>query len=257
MRRTKGVASVSTLHRVHFHQNQEPGTRNQEPEPPNHLPLTGTAGFSKVRRSVETALVMRNNSGQVKGVARMLQYSPFSSRRLSRWAISLLVLVIGAAGVWGVVRSNRPRPAVAQQGPRRPAPTRQTTRPSAGVPVRQASDTTRTSPSARDVVAVVNSEAITRQQLAQECLRRYGEDMLESMVNKQLILSACREKGIEVTAEDIDQEIRDTAAKVKVPVDQFLKMLEQEQQHARRKVSPRGGLADVVLATSGGRPDPG
>ena len=84
-------------------------------------------------------------------------------------------------------------------------------------------------PAATDVVAVVNNEAITKQQLAQECLRRYGEDMLESMVNKQLILDACRQQGIQVTRQDIDEEVQSMAAKFNLSVDRWLKLLEEER----------------------------
>ena len=34
-----------------------------------------------------------------------------------------------------------------------------------------------------EIMASVNGQQITRQELAQQCLRRYGEDVLESMVN--------------------------------------------------------------------------
>ena len=43
-----------------------------------------------------------------------------------------------------------------------------------------------------EVVAVVNGQSIGRTKLGQETLRRYGEDVLESMVNKYLILQACK-----------------------------------------------------------------
>ena len=40
---------------------------------------------------------------------------------------------------------------------------------------------------APQIVALVNGEEISRQQLAQECLRYGGEDVLESIVNRHLI----------------------------------------------------------------------
>ena len=39
------------------------------------------------------------------------------------------------------------------------------------------------------IMAVVNGEQITRTELGRECIRRYGEEVLESMVNRQLIPS--------------------------------------------------------------------
>src|SRR5262245_56008471 len=48
------------------------------------------------------------------------------------------------------------------------------------------------------VMAVVNGEQITRTELGRECIRRYGEEVLESMVNRQLIADACAQKGIQI-----------------------------------------------------------
>ena len=38
------------------------------------------------------------------------------------------------------------------------------------------------------VVAVVNGQTITRDKLAQECLKRYGTIVLDNLLNKHLIL---------------------------------------------------------------------
>ncbi len=67
-------------------------------------------------------------------------------------------------------------------------------------------------PSAQDaekpnIVAVVNGQSISRQELAQQCLKRYAETVLESLVNKHLILQACQQRGIRITQDDIEQEI--------------------------------------------------
>src|SRR5215471_18984877 len=60
----------------------------------------------------------------------------------------------------------------------------------------QAADATS---SQQPVVAVVNNEEIHRQELAQECLSQYGKEVLETVMNKYLILSYCERKGIKVT----------------------------------------------------------
>ena len=59
----------------------------------------------------------------------------------------------------------------------------------------------------KSVVAVVNGQSISRQELAQQCLKRYGETVLESLVNKHLILQACQQRSIRITREDIEREI--------------------------------------------------
>jgi hypothetical protein len=41
------------------------------------------------------------------------------------------------------------------------------------------------------IVAVVNADPITADQLAEESVRRYGVDMLDNMINRHLILQAC------------------------------------------------------------------
>src|SRR5690606_32213968 len=57
------------------------------------------------------------------------------------------------------------------------------------------------------VVAVVNADPITSDQLASETVRRYGVDMVDNMVNRHLILQACAAAGIEVTNHDVSAEI--------------------------------------------------
>src|SRR5690606_19079789 len=63
------------------------------------------------------------------------------------------------------------------------------------------------------VMAVVNGEQISRQELAQECLRRYGEEVLESVVNRYVITQACQEAGITITDQDVTNEISRIAKK--------------------------------------------
>ncbi len=75
---------------------------------------------------------------------------------------------------------------------------------------------------ATDIVAVVNGQRITRSHLARECIRRFGEDVLESEVNKRLILAACAENGITITAQDVEREVDRMATKFSVPKDQWL-----------------------------------
>ncbi len=79
------------------------------------------------------------------------------------------------------------------------------------------------------VVAVVNRQTITREQLGKECIRRFGKKVLESEVNKHLILQACHAKGIKITNGDINDEIQRMAQKFSLPVDRWLEMLRQER----------------------------
>src|SRR4051794_16946718 len=58
-----------------------------------------------------------------------------------------------------------------------------------------------------DPIAVVNGEIITRQQLADECVARKGQEILDTLIARRLIEQAMRSKKIEVTAAEIDSEI--------------------------------------------------
>lgn len=85
------------------------------------------------------------------------------------------------------------------------------------------------SASTSGLVALVNGQRITRSELAAECLRHYGEKVLESLVNKYLIAQECKRRGIVVSKEDVDAEIRRMAERFSLPVEQWLKMLKQER----------------------------
>ena len=95
-----------------------------------------------------------------------------------------------------------------------------------------------------DVVAVVNGEEIGRQELAHEAMRRYGEEVLESMVNKQLILNVCKQRGIVITQQDVDNEITRFAQKFNHTTDQWLDLLRRE-----RDITPSQYARDIIWPT--------
>ena len=99
----------------------------------------------------------------------------------------------------------------------------------------------RRGPQVPTVAATVNTKRIERIALAAECLHRYGKEVLESMVNKQLIVEECQRRGITVTREEVNAEIDRLARKFRIPVDQWLKMLKQE-----RNVTPRQYADDII-----------
>lgn len=105
----------------------------------------------------------------------------------------------------------------------------------AGVAQASATDST------RPVVAVVNGEQITREQLGNECLRRFGGDVLESIVNKHLIWQECQAKGITITEKDVDDEVTRTAANWGLSTDRYLAMLRDE-----RGISPDQYRREIV-----------
>jgi hypothetical protein len=95
-------------------------------------------------------------------------------------------------------------------------------------------------PKPTEAAAVVNGQQITRQELANECMRRYGEEVLESIINKHLIWQACQKHGIKITQHNVEAEIKEMAAKFGLPTDRWLTMLERERDispdHYRREI---------------------
>jgi parvulin-like peptidyl-prolyl isomerase len=79
------------------------------------------------------------------------------------------------------------------------------------------------------IVAEVNGRKITRDELAQNCLQHYGDEVMESLRNRYLIAFACQKQNIKITRADVDAEIERMASRFSLPVDQWLKMLKQER----------------------------
>lgn len=84
------------------------------------------------------------------------------------------------------------------------------------------------SPQTIDVVAVVNGEKVSRQKLAQDCLVRFGEQVLENMVYKQLILGACQEQNIVITQTDINNEVGRLAQRFRITPEAYLQTITQK-----------------------------
>ena len=136
---------------------------------------------------------------------------------------------------------DRQRRAAADSTPSYSAPSR-SARPEAAVP--------RPNPSEQGgelnvpvVVANVNAQRVTREGLARECLREYGNDVLDSMVNRELIVQECQRRNLVVTAKEVDAEIDRLAQHFRFPVDQWLKLLQQEKgitprQYAQTSFGP-------------------
>ncbi|MEN0110974.1 MAG: SurA N-terminal domain-containing protein, partial [Planctomycetota bacterium] len=80
-----------------------------------------------------------------------------------------------------------------------------------------------------DVMAIVNGRDISRQTLAQACVERYGEEVLESLVNKRLIEHHCRKRGVRVTTAEIDAEIDRMSDRFKLGRKQWLELLKNQR----------------------------
>ncbi len=94
------------------------------------------------------------------------------------------------------------------------------------------------------VAALVNNEPITREELGRECLLHYGEEVLESLVNRMLIQAACQQRNITISDKDIEDEIDRISRKFALGKDQYLKMLEKE-----RGLKPARYARDIIWPT--------
>jgi foldase protein PrsA len=90
-------------------------------------------------------------------------------------------------------------------------------------------------------LARVNNEIISQDKVAAECLARYGKDVLESIINRTIIEQACKERGVEVTAAEVDAEIIRIAKKFELPVETWYQMLQAE-----RDITPMQYRTDVI-----------
>jgi len=91
------------------------------------------------------------------------------------------------------------------------------------------------------VVAVVNGEEISREDLARACLRQFGESVLEILVNKKLIAQECARRGITITEAEVWAEIDATASRFNLSRDQLFKMLREE-----RAIDPDRYAEDII-----------
>ncbi|MEM9827397.1 MAG: peptidylprolyl isomerase [Planctomycetota bacterium] len=85
------------------------------------------------------------------------------------------------------------------------------------------------------IVAVVNAQPITRNELGKAALDRFGTIVLDNMVNKHLILAACEQNNCQPTREEVDAEIKRMAAKFGFSVEQYIGLLQKERDITLRQ----------------------
>ncbi len=76
-----------------------------------------------------------------------------------------------------------------------------------------------------ETLAVVNGQPITRNQIAEECMRRFGEDVLESRIKKLLVLDMCKKSGILITEKDVNDELVAKANKFGMSGEKYVQMI--------------------------------
>ncbi|MCA9102682.1 MAG: peptidylprolyl isomerase [Planctomycetales bacterium] len=157
-------------------------------------------------------------------------------RRLG-FVVGGVAVLIGAVTVryyWSAPQANAQVPGLG----RKAAPTKSAQQ---SQPQQQAAAPQSSIPA---IVALVNAEEITREELAQEALRHYGQEVLESMINKHLISQACRDRGVEISHAEIDEEIGRLAQNFGANRQQWLQLLQRE-----RGITPEQYARDIIWPT--------
>jgi foldase protein PrsA len=146
-----------------------------------------------------------------------------------------LLVGVGAVGFSGLDR------AVAQQTKGSPPPARTGTRSNA--PEGEIKITrVRTLVSPNEPIAIVNGHAITRQQLADACVARRGEEILETLIARELIDQEMKKRKISIAPAEVDAEIERVARTVAhVSKEQWLAALAD-----KKKISPSQYAHDII-----------
>ena len=146
-------------------------------------------------------------------------------------------------GVPTATPSKRPATATQNQNAQNARPSRAT----ASQPTTQRAPTSPSRPTANSqlkVVAHVNNQQITRQQLANACLKRYGDDVIDSMINKHIVWQACQQNGINITEADVDTEITRMSGKFGLTPERWMQMLQDE-----RDITPQEYRSEIIWLT--------
>lgn len=82
---------------------------------------------------------------------------------------------------------------------------------------------------ASTTMALVNSEPITWEMVANDAVAKYGEEVLDNLINHMIIQQECQRRGIVVTTPEVQQEVVKIAAKFNLPVDTWYQMIQSER----------------------------
>ncbi len=82
---------------------------------------------------------------------------------------------------------------------------------------------------ARPALARVNNELIGYDSVADECMQRYGQEVLESFINRTIIDQACRKQGISITQAEVNEEVVKIAKKFDIDPANWLRIIQSER----------------------------
>ncbi|WP_437190752.1 peptidylprolyl isomerase [Planctomicrobium sp. SH527] len=83
------------------------------------------------------------------------------------------------------------------------------------------------------VLAKVNGQSINYDVVARECVNRYGQEVLDTMINRLIIQQECERRNVTVSMQEVEEEVAKTAKKFNLPVDTWYKMLQSERKLTR------------------------
>jgi len=90
-------------------------------------------------------------------------------------------------------------------------------------------------------LARVNGQLVHWDAVAQECMDRYGKDVLENVINRTIIQQACAEHNVTVSQAEVDQEVVRISKRFGLDVDAWFNLLQAE-----RGVTPVQYERDVI-----------
>jgi foldase protein PrsA len=93
----------------------------------------------------------------------------------------------------------------------------------------------------RKALARVNGELVSYDMVAEECMQRYGQEVLENFINRMVIFQACRKQGVEVSEAEVNEEIVKIAKKFDIDPEQWFRIIQSE-----RHLGPRQYKQDII-----------
>ncbi|MCA9053709.1 MAG: peptidylprolyl isomerase [Planctomycetaceae bacterium] len=82
---------------------------------------------------------------------------------------------------------------------------------------------------ADEIVARVNNEPVSYEQVARECFERYGAEVLDNIINRRIIEQECDRAGVQITQAEIDQEVLNIAGKFNIDIANWYALLKSER----------------------------
>jgi foldase protein PrsA len=163
----------------------------------------------------------------------------------SRWVQAAVLLAVGPALVAAQgtrQKANSQQPATRRTQNQAPANTATQANTAAPAAVGSA-EIKRRMVNPTDPICVINGEVITRQQLADECVARRGEEILDSLIARKLIEQALKTQKMEVTASEVEAEIdRIALTLARTDRETWLRSLAKD-----RNISPAQYARDIIF----------